>query len=311
MSEFEKTMNKEQDPARKLTFKERDELRIKATDEATVAAVADTGSLHAYLETLSRFERYSTGNTLLIHAQRPTATRIMDMSGWNKTGKQIKKGAKSIAIYEPQKVEKNGKTYTNFVRKNMFDVADVKDAAPYMPERCSVDQLLKALFEGKTVDVEVLQTNYPPSEPHGAFYDALDNVIYCRPGMNNADVFMSVAYALAHADMAADVDDYVPGEHEFEAECAAYTLCRKHGLPADPMLPKSIPAGFRTMKPAEIRKCLDEGHAAMKHLCSTMYKSLGKSKENAQGAKDERKSTEPGQRDTSRPRGQKRGGDAR
>lgn len=149
------------------------------------------------------------------------------------------------------------------------------------------------------VDSNLQREHILPSEKAAA---------YCKPGMNNADVFMSVAYALAHADMAADVDDYVPGEHEFEAECAAYTLCRKHGLPADPMMPKSIPEGFRTMKPAEIRKCLDEGHAAMKHLCSTMYKSLGRSKENAQ---DERKPAGFGQRDTFRPREQKRGGDAR
>lgn len=305
MNEFEKALNKETDPDSKLTLEERKALQAKAMDEATISAVANPKNLQTYLEILSRFERYSTRNTLLIYAKRPDATRIMDMNGWNKVGKRVKKGAKGITIYEPQKVVKDGKTFTNFVHKSMFDITDIQDADPYVPERYPVDQLLRALFEGKTVDVEVLQ-NYPSSEPHGAFYDTEDDVVYVKPGMDNETILAAVAYGLAHADMAADSEDYIPGEHIFEAECAAYALCRKHGISADSVLPEVIPEGFRTMTPDDIRKHLDEGHNAMKHLCSMVYRSLGKTKETAKAGTPAGQSVNPGAKNT-----RNRGGDAR
>lgn len=55
-----------------------------------------------YLKTMSRFHRYSTRNTLLIHLQRPDATHVAGFRTWQNTFKRnVKKGEKAIKIFAP------------------------------------------------------------------------------------------------------------------------------------------------------------------------------------------------------------------
>jgi len=55
-----------------------------------------------YLKTMSRFHRYSTRNTLLIHIQKPDATLVAGFRSWQtKFGRSVRKGEKSIKILAP------------------------------------------------------------------------------------------------------------------------------------------------------------------------------------------------------------------
>ena len=55
-----------------------------------------------YLKTMSRFHKYSTRNTLLIHMQRPDATLVAGFQSWQtKFGRYVKKGEKAIKILAP------------------------------------------------------------------------------------------------------------------------------------------------------------------------------------------------------------------
>ena len=55
-----------------------------------------------YLKTMSRFHRYSTRNTLLIHLQYPNATLVSGFSAWQtKFNRHVKKGEKAIRILAP------------------------------------------------------------------------------------------------------------------------------------------------------------------------------------------------------------------
>ena len=55
-----------------------------------------------YLKTMSRFHRYSTRNTLLIHIQMPGATQVAGYKAWkDKFGRQVKEGEKGIKILAP------------------------------------------------------------------------------------------------------------------------------------------------------------------------------------------------------------------
>jgi len=55
-----------------------------------------------YLKTMSRFHRYSTRNTLLIHLQYPNATLVSGFSAWQtKFNRHVKKGEKAIKILAP------------------------------------------------------------------------------------------------------------------------------------------------------------------------------------------------------------------
>lgn len=121
MSNSEQTTKAKQTAEKpKLTPEQREAQRKQALDDAAKKAVSSVTNLRAYLAVQSRFERYSTNNNLLIFAQRPDATRLKSLELWNKEKKWIREGAKAVAIYEPvRKQGKDGKTYTNFVRKNM------------------------------------------------------------------------------------------------------------------------------------------------------------------------------------------------
>ena len=127
MSNSEQTTKAKQTAEKpKLTPEQREAQRKQALDDAAKKAVSSVTNLRAYLAVQSRFERYSTNNNLLIFAQRPDATRLKSLELWNKEKKWIREGAKAVAIYEPvRKQGKDGKNYTNFVRKNMFDISDI------------------------------------------------------------------------------------------------------------------------------------------------------------------------------------------
>lgn len=59
-----------------------------------------------WLKCISRFWKYSLGNTVLIAVQRPDATVVAGMKTWNQMGRKVKKGEHGIAILVPVLVTK-------------------------------------------------------------------------------------------------------------------------------------------------------------------------------------------------------------
>ncbi len=57
--------------------------------------------LKRYLQTMSRFHRYSFGNILLIALQKPDATHVAGFHTWKKLGRFVKKGENGIVIIAP------------------------------------------------------------------------------------------------------------------------------------------------------------------------------------------------------------------
>lgn len=196
MSNSEQTTKAKQTTEKpKLTPEQREAQRKQALDDAAKKAVSSVTNLRAYLAVQSRFERYSTNNNLLIFAQRPDATRLKSLELWNKEKKWIREGAKAIAIYEPIKKQgKDGKTYTNFVRKNMFDISDIKDPEPDVQPTYTAAEAVQGLFAHKAVDVRMIP-DYPSDRQFGAFYDAEENCVYAKRGMGYEQIFTDVAVA--------------------------------------------------------------------------------------------------------------------
>ena len=54
-----------------------------------------------FLDVMSRFEKYSTGNILLIANQMPEATKLMDSKAISKTEGFVLKGERGIVLLEP------------------------------------------------------------------------------------------------------------------------------------------------------------------------------------------------------------------
>ena len=58
-------------------------------------------SLKSYLAVMARFHRYSWGNCLMIHFQRPNATHVAGFQAWLKLKRIVRKGEKGIVILAP------------------------------------------------------------------------------------------------------------------------------------------------------------------------------------------------------------------
>lgn len=81
--------------------------QLKATVESTIErlvqqlAAGHTEEYRALLAFWSRFHRYSHANVLLILAQRPDATQVAGYHTWRRVGRQVRRGARAIAIWCP------------------------------------------------------------------------------------------------------------------------------------------------------------------------------------------------------------------
>ena len=70
--------------------------------ENGIQELYDSDKYTAYLRTMSRFHRYSTRNTLLIHLQYPEASHVAGFQAWSEKFKRhVKKGEKGIRIFAP------------------------------------------------------------------------------------------------------------------------------------------------------------------------------------------------------------------
>ena len=75
---------------------------ITARLEQGVQNLFSSDQFTEYLKTMSRFHKYSTRNTVLIHMQRPDATLVAGYRSWEtKFGRHVKKGEKAIKILAP------------------------------------------------------------------------------------------------------------------------------------------------------------------------------------------------------------------
>ncbi len=70
--------------------------------EDGVAAVFNSEDYPAYLNVMSKFHRYSFGNSMLIALQCPGATQVAGFHAWKKEfGRTVKRGETGIRILAP------------------------------------------------------------------------------------------------------------------------------------------------------------------------------------------------------------------
>lgn len=82
------------------------ELKGKVEDE--IKQLAETVDMERkgtrfseILDTMAKFHKYSFNNSILIHLQRPEASRVAGFHTWKSLGRYVKKGEKGIMILAP------------------------------------------------------------------------------------------------------------------------------------------------------------------------------------------------------------------
>ena len=243
-------------------------------DDACLNSVSSVDNLRQFLDVQSRFDKYSLNNALLIFAQKPDAVKVKDFDAWKKDDISIKKGAKSFMILEPSPYKgTDGKMHRGYNAKNVFDISDVEASEDAIPQPKSYEQkqLVAALVHDAPVPVRKAEHSIGEND---AIYDAKNKVVYFKAGLEFDTIFPAIAKALAHAEMAKDVENYRIGEHEFAARCSAYVLSQRYGVDTRTVDVYGIPKNFETMEAEDVKKVLGDVHSNVKTINARMNESL-------------------------------------
>ena len=197
--------------------------------ENSIKELFDSDKYKQYLQTMSRFPRYSVNNQMLIYMQKPNATLVAGFNKWrDQFGRNVKKGEKGIKIIAPtpfkKKVEEtkldpdtklpmlddNGKPITEEkeIQIPMFRVVSVFDvsqtAGKPLPQLASdlsgnvqnYDAFMEAIKRSASVPV-----TFEPLENMDGYFSLNEQKIVIREGMSEVQTVSALLHELAHSKL--------------------------------------------------------------------------------------------------------------
>lgn len=220
-----------------------------------------------YLQTMSRFHRYSTRNTLLIYMQKPDATLVAGYQAWqSKFGRYVKRGEAGIKILAPtpftikkeqQKLDPDTRrpilgadglpvTEEVEVRIARFKVIPVFDVSqtdgknlPSLVEDLTGDVKHYELFLDTLRSISPLPIRFEPLEPGTDGICRMGDRISIRTGMSEIQTVSAVIHEITHARLhdlehLQQQDETVKPKdrrtEEVEAESVSYAVCQYYGI---------------------------------------------------------------------------------
>lgn len=191
----------------------------------------------------SKFHNYSFKNVMLISMQCPTATRVASYTDWKKLKRQVVKGAKSIKIMAPHKVEiedpETGETTEKlgFHQASVFDISDTEG-----------EELPRLKCEELTKDTQAMRDFYklaksicpiPVKEKVlkdgiKGYYHLVDDYIAIKKGMAAHQKCKTLIHEMAHATLHRldnkEARSLTGNDREIEAEGTAFVVMSYFGF---------------------------------------------------------------------------------
>ncbi len=218
-----------------------DQWMQRLADETDQAA--QSAELTRYLTTLARFYTYSAHNCALIAMQRPDAHRVAGYRAWQALGRQVKKGAKGIAILCPAPIK--GKTDAGddavialrFRTGYVFDQVDTEGAdlpalTIHAVEGERYTALLRQLIEiAERGGLRVTFKDRLVWDANGVSYG--DGRIELKEGNPTGNLCKTLCHEIAHERMhrAEERRTFSTQQVECQAEAVAYGVCQALGVP--------------------------------------------------------------------------------
>lgn len=253
---------------------------FKMADDTAREIVSDPEKFAAFLDTQSRMDRYSTVNALLIYKQCPTATRLKDYNDWTvDDDAHIKKGAKSISIFEPNEyTRKDGSTGVSYNVKKVFDISQTDESKKPAPTANKDPKaFIKTMLDSSPIAVESRDDLILHA---AAYYDNDKQTLYVRRDTGDSVVVaQEVARELGHVQLSINSDKYSRSDMEFPAACVGYMLCKKYAVDTNSFPIKNIPEELKNAEPKQIRSELSKIRNAMADVNSRISDVLHKQKE--------------------------------
>ncbi|MGH2699827.1 MAG: ArdC-like ssDNA-binding domain-containing protein, partial [Actinomycetota bacterium] len=182
---------------------------------------------------------------LLIYSQRPEATRVAGYRAWQRLGRQVRKGARGIAILAPcvyrtkvkdEEGEREHRSLAGFRVEYVFDISQT-DGEPIEELDAIRPQLLGgdapvAIWDAlvalaREAGFEVVRER---RRNENGYCDLERRIIAVRPGVAPAQATKTLVHELGHALLHADGVVRSRELQEVEVESVAYVVCGALGL---------------------------------------------------------------------------------
>ncbi len=210
-----------------------------------ISKVRSSEDWKAHLALSSHFWAYSFGNQLLIASQCPAATMVTGLRSWNKLGRSVNGGSKSIRILAPRiinkEVKKNGVTekqqfLAGFRAVPVFDISQTNGKDLPVLAHKLVGAAPAGVYE-KVADY-LASNGFPVSReevPGEANGYAMAGKIVVDSGLSDAQALKTLLHEAGHAMLGhCGNNDKGTDLKELEAETTSYICCKALGLDPDP-----------------------------------------------------------------------------
>ena len=232
-------------------------------------------SFRQYLDVQGRFDRYSVNNAILVSAQMPEATQLKEKVAWKQSRVYVNKDAQKVVILEPSKeyTREDGSKAVGYNAKEVYDISETsaKDRQEAQ-EKKSMRELVSALIDASPVPfVPVADLEMP------AYYDSEQQSIFIRTGLNEEQLFVSMA-----KEVSAAVFDFKHNESreasEFKSYCVAYMVSSRYGVDTRGFNFSRLPKELAETDTQAFKGELGSMRDVLGEIQSEMYKSLEKNK---------------------------------
>ena len=244
-------------------------------DNTCSEMMASGDSFRQYLDVQGRFDRYSVANAILVSAQMPEATQLKEKAAWKQSRVYVNKDAQKVVILEPSKeyTRDDGSKAVGYNAKEVYDISETsaKDRQEAQ-EKKSMRELVSALIDASPVPfVPVADLEMP------AYYDSEQQSIFIRMGLNEEQLFVSMA-----KEVSAAVFDFKHNESreasEFKSYCVAYMVSSRYGVDTRGFNFSRLPKELAEMDTQAFKGELGSMRDVLGEIQSEMYKSMEKTK---------------------------------
>ena len=232
-------------------------------------------SFRQYLDVQGRFDRYSVNNAILVSAQMPEATQLKEKAAWKQSRVYVNKDAQKVVILEPSKeyTRGDGSKAVGYNAKEVYDISETsaKDRQEAQ-EKKSMRELVSALIDASPVPfVPVADLEMP------AYYDSEQQSIFIRTGLNEEQLFVSMA-----KEVSAAVFDFKHNESreasEFKSYCVAYMVSSRYGVDTRGFNFSRLPKELAETDTQAFKGELGSMRDVLGEIQSEMYKNMEKNK---------------------------------
>ena len=264
--------NKEEWAAQK---QEQRKAAYELIDTTCEKMMTDGDAFQQYLDVQGHFDRYSVNNAILVSAQMPEATQLKDYGSWKQSRAYVDKDAQKVTILEPGKEyeREDGSKAVGYNAKVVYDISQTSAKDRQQPQEAkTMRELVSAMIDASPVSfVPVDDLELP------AFYDSAQQTIFIKTGLNEEQLFVSMA-----KEVSAAVFDFKHKESrdasDFKSFCVAYMVSSRYGVDTKGFRFDNLPKEFAGMETQEFKGELGSMRDVLGEIQSDMYKSLEKNK---------------------------------